>query len=97
MDDLIERLRSEYHLSQGDGYDALIKTGAEASDRITSLQQENERLREALEKADAAINAAFFQADAEHRGDDRKADQYDAIVRDGRAAIRAALSLRGEG
>lgn len=49
MDDLVTRLRSKGHLTQGDGLLALLDTGNEAADRITAQAAEIERLREALE------------------------------------------------
>lgn len=39
MSDLIERLESENHLSQFDGFDALIATGKEAAARIRVLEE----------------------------------------------------------
>lgn len=51
-DELVVRLRSERHLTQGDGLEALLRTAAEAADRIEAadkrneaLEAENERLR----------------------------------------------------
>ena len=53
--DLIERLQSEYHLSQGDGYDALIKTGTAAADAISRLEREKAALIEVLREGRRAI------------------------------------------
>ena len=48
-------------------------------------------LLEVAQLANAAINAAFAQADAEMRDHDRAAAKHDAIVRDFRQKVRAAI------
>lgn len=50
-------------------------------------------LVEVLQEANAAINAAFAQADAEARDHDKAADRHDRIVRAFREKVRAALKL----
>ncbi len=64
-DDLIERLRSQGHMTQGDGLLALLDTGNEAADRIEALTAENERLRELL---DAWLGLAREHLDTELAG-----------------------------
>lgn len=59
------------------------------------LMRENENLKRVLGKANAAINAAFAQADAEFRGHDRIADRHDAVVREFRNEVHATLSNAG--
>lgn len=47
--DIVERLRSQFHLTQGDGLNALLTTGDEAADLIEKLRAENERLQRLVE------------------------------------------------
>ena len=48
-------------------------------------------LRRALQKAEAAVNAAYAQADAEFRNHDTRAAQRDKLIREWRAEARSAL------
>lgn len=57
-----------------------------------TLRAENELMREALNDAPAAINAAFVQADAEYRDHDKTAARHDAVVRAFREKVRNALA-----
>lgn len=45
--DIVERLRSQSHLTQGDGLNALLATSDEAANLIEQLRAENERMRKA--------------------------------------------------
>ena len=53
-------------------------------------------VREALEAAGKAISAAYAEAHSEWHHHDHAAARHDAIVRDGRDKIRAALALLGK-
>lgn len=60
-------------------------------DKIVTAAEQVAAMRRALEKADAAVNAAYAQADAEFRNHDTRAAQNDKLIREWRAEARSAL------
>jgi len=71
MDDLVKRLRSWHHLTQGDSLEALIITGMEAADRIAALEAKVAAADALVETAQWARNRLEIIADESWYGDGR--------------------------